>query len=317
VLIWLSVGEGKLSRAGSFAKLQFNMNKITKIFVILTFVVLISLTGLFLIGYFKPKGAGLEIKTTPAALVFIDGIQVGQTPYNTVRNPGEITLKLVPQSTDVAFLPFETRVTLVSGINTIVKREFGKTEDEETGEIVSFEKVGGNDTSLAVVSLPDSAQVKIDGRISGYAPVKVSSLTVGTHQIVISAAGYLEHSLSVNTINGYKLVAVVKLAKGETSSSPTPSSQPIAPRTKYLIEILSTPNGFLRVRATPSTTGEEIARVNSGKKFPLVEEDSQSGWFKIEFEEGKEGWVSNVYSKKVEVKENSSPTSKSSPTPTF
>jgi len=49
--------------------------------------------------------------------------------------------------------------------------------------------------------------------------------------------------------------------------------------------------GFLRVRNAPS--GTEIAKIqpiDPQKKYSLLEE--KSGWYKITYEEGKEGWVS-------------------------
>ena len=66
------------------------------------------------------------------------------------------------------------------------------------------------------------------------------------------------------------------------------------------VEILSTPTGFLRVRSEPSTAGEEVAQVEPGDRFPYLDKDEDTGWFKIEYEDGEEGWVSNQYAKKVE-----------------
>jgi uncharacterized protein YgiM (DUF1202 family) len=81
------------------------------------------------------------------------------------------------------------------------------------------------------------------------------------------------------------------------------------------VEILSTPTGFLRVREEPSSLGKEIGQVEPGKNYVLVETDEKTGWFKIEYlpaqagEDGKVGWISNQYAKKL----NSSVLS---PTPT-
>ena len=65
-----------------------------------------------------------------------------------------------------------------------------------------------------------------------------------------------------------------------------------------MIEILATPNGWLRVRQGPGTNYPEIAKVNSGEKFAVLEE--KDGWFKIRLEEGQEGWVSSQYAQKEE-----------------
>ena len=67
-----------------------------------------------------------------------------------------------------------------------------------------------------------------------------------------------------------------------------------------MVEILETSTGFLRVRREPSTLGEEIGRVEPGEKYPLIQTDEKTGWFEIEYEEGKEGWISNQYARKIE-----------------
>jgi len=80
---------------------------------------------------------------------------------------------------------------------------------------------------------------------------------------------------------------------------------------------LSTPTGFLRVRSEPSTAGEEVAQVDPGDRFPYLETDEDTGWFKIEYEDGEEGWVSNQYAKKVEPgEEDEEEEEEPSPTPT-
>jgi uncharacterized protein YgiM (DUF1202 family) len=40
-----------------------------------------------------------------------------------------------------------------------------------------------------------------------------------------------------------------------------------------------------------------LARVNEGDKFTVLEE--KSGWYKITYEPGKEGWISARYTQKT------------------
>jgi hypothetical protein len=282
----------------NFVKLQFIMGKATKIVLIIFAIVIVVILGLFLIGYFRPKGAGIFIDTIPISDVYINDSLVGTTPYEAIRNPGEITVKIVPKNTEL--ISYETKVSLVSNIRTVIKREFAQTEEESSGEIDSFEKVGGKEASVSIVSIPDASQISINGQVRGFAPYKINSIMPGEHVLVISASGYSERSLTINAYRGYKLTVVVKLAAGNALPTPvpTPSSEEILNITK--IEILETPNNFLRVRIEPSADAKEVARVTSGSSYPLVEEDTKSGWFKIEYEKGKQGWVSNEYSKKVE-----------------
>lgn len=286
-----------MSRVLIFVKLQFIMNKSKKVLLTIFILIIFALLGLFLIGYFKPKGAGIYIDTIPISDVYINDSLVGSTPYEAVRNPGEITIKIVPQ--DTSLVSFETKINLVSNIRTVIKRDFAQTEEESSGEIASFEKVGGKEASISIVSMPDAAQIAIDGQVRGFAPYKINSILPGEHTLTISAQGYLDRSVTINAYKGYKLTVIIKLAAGELSVLPTPT-----PSTQELnvkkVQILDTPNNFLRVRSEPSTDGKEIARVPSGNSYTLIEEDVKGGWYKIEYEKDKEGWVSSEYSKIVE-----------------
>ncbi len=87
-----------------------------------------------------------------------------------------------------------------------------------------------------------------------------------------------------------------------TTKQPTPTKstpQPTVPDPpKPFIIIEDTPTGFLRVRMEPSTTATEAGRVNPGEKYTILEEDN--GWYEIEYDEEKTGWVSGQYAEKVE-----------------
>jgi len=282
----------------NFVKLQFIMSKFGKLILILLGITLAIFLTLFLVGYFKPKGAGIFIDTVPVSDVYINDLLVGSTPYEAIRNPGEVTIKLIPQ--DDSLVIFETKVNLASNIRTVIKREFAQTEEESSGEIASFEKVGGKEASVSIVSIPDASQISIDGQVRGFAPYKINSIVSGEHSLIISASGYLERNLTINAYQGYKLTVVVKLATGgEVLPSPEPVSNNEGTLSVDKVKILETPNNFLRVRSDPSTDAQEVARVVSGNSYPLVEEDTETGWYLIEYESGKQGWVSSEYSQVV------------------
>ena len=297
--------------------------KKVKVAGLVTVLVALIIGGVFfLVGYLRPKGAGISIETNPPATIFIDGAQVGRTPYEEVRKAGEVVVKLVPDSFETPLAPYETRVTLASGVKTVIMREFGESADTSSGEIISFERVGGDEASLAVVSIPDVAQISIDGQIRGFAPYKISSLSPGEHELTISLSGYVQKTLFVRTYPGHKLTAVVKLApSGEVPKEDEVKEEEVLAEEEERIEveILPTGVGFLRVRSEPSTLAEELARVTPGERYRFLEEDGDTGWFKIEYEEGKEGWISGQYAKKAEEEEISpspSPTASPSATPT-
>ena len=274
------------------------MNKALKISLIILSVLLVSFAVFFISGKIKPKKAGISIETTPSSMVFINGVQVGKNPYTGTFDPGEIDLKLVPDANDKPLIIFETRLLLSSGIQTVVKREFGETIDASGGEIISFEKTGEANPSIAVVTDPDSAQISIDGKAYGFAPYKTSQVSASAHQVAVSLNGYLERTVNVKTISGYKLTLIVKLVKDLNKLEPTPVPT-ATPKPEAKVEILPTPNGFLRVRESSSTSSQEIARVNPKDIFILIGESEDKSWYKVEYQTGQFGWISSQYAKKL------------------
>ncbi len=59
-------------------------------------------------------------------------------------------------------------------------------------------------------------------------------------------------------------------------------------------KVLDTGTGWLRVRDQPNVNGAELAKVNQGETFPVLEESN--GWVKIKVSDKiPEGWVSGTY----------------------
>ena len=293
--------------------------------VIIAGVLVLILVGLIVKSkFFGRQGPGaLQISTTPRATVFIDGSQVGVTPFFDDKiEAGEHTVKLIPESTTDNLTPWEGKVNLLPGILTVINRSFGADESASSGEILSLEKTGRKDkASLAVISIPDQAVVKINGEPKGFTPLTVENLAPSNYQIIVSAPGYEERTVSASTVGGYKLIVNVQLAQkikgieeatpsaeveGETEeeaeASPTPKASPKVegtPPPKPYIKVKETPTGWLRVRMGPSTSATEAAKVNPGEMYPYLNEE-ENGWYKIEYEKGEEGWVSGVYVELIE-----------------
>jgi hypothetical protein len=288
------------------------MRKVRIIIIALIIAGLISGITLFVIGYFNPKGAGIYVETNPAASVFIDSEQVGRTPYRSTLKSGEITIRLVPESFETPLAPYETKVNLVSGIETVVTYEFAETQDLSAGDVLSFEKVSKDETSIAVITDPESAQVLIDGQVRGFAPFKTSTLVPGEHSLTLVSTGYLDRTINIKAEKGYKLTVISKLAPDLTApaeevlSEIAPMEEEVEEEVVEMVKILPTGVGFLRVREEPSTLGEEIARVEPGETYKLISTDEDTGWYEIEFEEAtddtetKTGWISNQYAELVE-----------------
>lgn len=287
-----------------------------------------------------PSVGAIQISAIPKAAVFIDDVQKGTTNYFDDKiSTGEHSVKLVPESAAEQLASWEGKVTIYPGILTAINRQLGVSDAVSSGENVWLEKIAQKDkAALAVVSLPDQAIVKVDGEAKGFSPLLLESISAGSHEVVVVTPGFEEKKISAKTVNSYKLVINVKLAqklegatpatesgqagfspsptaspkatpkatpKASPSPSPTgspkPTSSPVAIEKPY-VKIKNTPTGWLNVRSEPSAAkGEEtvLTKVNPGETFPYLNEQKY-GWYKIEYQEGKEGWVSGTYVELVE-----------------
>lgn len=299
--------------------------------IIAVIVLVLILGGLIIKNKFfsKPGTGALQISSTPKAAVYIDGEPKGTTPFfNDKIISGEYTIKLVPEATIDTLVSWEGRVNLSPGIITVINRILGKTNADSSGEILSLEKISRRDTgSLSIITIPDQATVKINGESEGFSPKLKENLTPGDYQVIVSSTGYEEKTITAQVVAGYKLTVNVQLAqkiegiaeatpsaeieeKEETKTSPSPSpkaspspSPNVSPKPsatppdKPYVKIKETSTGWLNVRNEPSNVkGDEtvLTKVYPGEMYPYLNEE-KNGWYKIEYEEGKEGWVSGVY----------------------
>lgn len=277
------------------------MTKRALILVIAGIIALLLGIG-FLVKIFVLDGAGvsaLQVQSFPKADVFLNNNKVGETPFKDEKlKPGDYNLKLSSQA-----LEWSGKVKLYSNTITFVNRDLADVLENSGGEILTLEKLTDEKTAeITVVSEPNGAIVKIDGKSVGTAPITVSDTSPGDHEISLSYPGYRERFFRGRVATGYRLNTTVQLGKTkeETATVLTPTPKPAtisATIAKPYVTIKETPTGWLRVRFSPSTAATESGRVNPGEKFPLL--DEQTGWAKIRFKDLLEGWVSDSYVEKV------------------
>ncbi|MBI3283123.1 SH3 domain-containing protein, partial [Candidatus Curtissbacteria bacterium] len=182
------------------------------------------------------------------------------------------------------------KVTLTQGTLAVVNWELANSFLAQSGEVLALEK---GQKGLFITSMPDEAAISLDGRLVGKTPQKIEEVEEGDHKVSLSKPGYVEREFVVKTSNKYLLVADVTLASGIATGEvavPSPLPEP------QKVEVGRTPQGFLRVRKEPSTSAPEIGRVKDGDELEIVQETQ--GWIQIKFE-GKQGWVSSQYVKKL------------------
>jgi hypothetical protein len=292
----------------------------------------VALSGCSALPFLTKKQAALQVNSTPAASVYLNGNHVGQTPYFDEKiKPGEYTVRILVENNPA--MDWQTKITLSPQIVTVLNRQFGATPDESSNYLLQLEPLSNNNSQeLSIITIPDNVIVKIDGQPEGFSPVSVKDITEGDHTLTLTAPGYQEMTIQATTKKGYKLVVSATLARtplgmegletatssGELQSgstatksatppprrkvTPAPTKKPTSPTATgsaqldrpYVI-ILKTPTGWLRVRSAPDANADnEIAKVNPDEQYKYLEQND-AGWYKIELQNGDEGWISGKY----------------------
>ncbi|MBP8591514.1 PEGA domain-containing protein [Candidatus Shapirobacteria bacterium] len=263
-------------------------------------LVLLGVIFYFFRNQILGKNGLLEIDTQPQTIIFINDQQAGETPFKKELTVGEVAIKIFAKDGDFSQPLWEkNRVKINPHTLTLINYNFQDEFPYQSGEMLTLSPISQkNSATLKIITHPNQAIVNIDGQTKGYTPLFLEKIESGQHIVEISKAGYRNYVLKLNLNAGYELECQIKLAaekeekKGEEA---LPSAAP-APR-QETVKILPTPNGWLKVRQGPGTSFPEIARVNSGEEFPVLEE--KTGWFKIKTKEGQEGWISGQYASPV------------------
>lgn len=269
-------------------------NKIIATILSIVGISLIGLSILYFLDFFVPQKAGILIESDPVATVLIDNQEVGKTPFEAELSPKEVMVKVKPESTNgQIFDDYETKVNLISGIKTIIIKTFRESEEDSSGVIVSFEKVGSSDSFVTVVSVPDNAQVLIDDKVYGYTPLRIS-VPGGDHNLLVVADKYLKKQLPIRVYKGYKLTAFVKLARSDEPEQIQIEQK--EDEVLFKIKVNEVDTGFLRVRSGSSVGFPEVGQVTPDEVYDVLEEGENGKWYKIQLidlngEPTVTGWV--------------------------
>ena len=186
--------------AGKGAAKKFSLRLSRRSLFIAAAVVLLGGGGAMASRYFSalpssgPSTGTLVVQSNPAGVqVFVDGIDRGQTPARLSVTPGAHILELrgrgVPR-----VIPFN----VAAGAEVSHHLEFANTP--ETG-------------SLRVESQPAGAKVLVDGTDRGVAPVTITDLLPGDHEVVLqTAVASARHVVNVQAGGTASLVTPVASA---------------------------------------------------------------------------------------------------------
>lgn len=248
--------------------------------------------------------SGLKIVSSPSANIFLNDKLLGKTPYDDRQPPGEYVLKLIPDETGTGVSSWQGKVVLPPTVLTYVRRDLGMSEITSAGEIVSMESISSSDAQVAVFSQPDAVTFVFDGQEKGTTPYLARDVVPGEHDIAVSSPGFTGRTVRILAKAGYKISVNFQLALSsgsEATTSAVPESKTetlLKEQAKPYVMIKDTPTGFLRVRNAPGTAASEVAQIKPGGKYHFLEE--KNDWYRIAYEEGKEGWISSRYAEKVD-----------------
>jgi hypothetical protein len=279
------------------------------VFLFILFIVLRSLL-------FDTQNANgkIKIQSSPTASVFINNVIVGKTPFEDKMKTGEFMIKLIPESTATDTASWSSKVEVYKNALTFIQRELGSSDLTSAGEIFTVTKMEQPPKSaqfgeISVETDPQGSIVKLDNDEKGVAPLLLTDVMKGDHELTISMPGFFSRTKKINIDGGYRVNASFKLAinqiqkkldeknKSATESATLQKDKNAteSAQKKTTVTVKDNEYGFLRVREEPSITASEAARIKPGDSFELLEE--KSGWIKIQYDEKnkKTGWISAEY----------------------
>ena len=264
--------------------------------VLLLIISSLCLSGCSLVA----KKSAIEINSYPVAKVFLDGKEVGMTPYkNRTLQPKEVEIKLVTNDKE-----WSKKIKLQNNISTVVDWEFGKDNQDNGGYILYLEKTGDkNKAGIMINTAPAKSTVIIDNEVKGLSPIRISDIGEGDKHLSLSFPNHKTIDIFMKSVLEYQLVVDAVLPEEEViiekEEEKIEDLDLITNNTSTIkVKIKETETGWLRVREESSIVAKEIGRVTPEESYPLLEE--KADWFKIDLGEGKSGWISSSYGEKSE-----------------
>ena len=236
--------------------------------------------------------SGLEIVSNPIAKVYIDGKEMGRSPFKSNDlKPGIVKVKILNDDGKI----WEREIRLEENVSTVISWNF-EGENGSGGYLLAMERAGEGG-ALLINTQPENANVSVAGENKGYTPLRAENIGEGDKNISIAYPGYKNLNLIVKMVKGYQLIIDAKLiAEKVVEVSPQPTVQSPITQSGPKIKIKETGTGWLRVREEANNSSIEIGRVIPGEIYEYMSSDAD--WYLIKFKD-KEGWVSAKYVEKI------------------
>ena len=278
--------------------------------LLILFIIFLIYVGLryFLLNQQNVYGR-LKVVSSPKASIFLNNLAIGRTPFEDKVKEGEYILKLIPEGMATEAASWQGKINIYKNSLTYVDRELGSSDLTSSGVVFMIKKMEAkpkkpNLGEIEIETEPPGAIVYLDNEEKGVAPLILTEVEMGDHELHVYNPGFFRRTQKINVDPGYRVIGRFKLAidpsqrKIEENKQKDKESTESAKTKKTYVIVMETPTGWLRVREGPNISSSEEAKVKPKDKFELLEEEN--GWYKIEYEQGKEGWISSQYAEKIE-----------------
>lgn len=252
----------------------------------------------------------LKVLSSPAASIFLNDRPLGKTPYEETAAAGEYILKLIPEGSATDSASWQGKISIYKNSLTYVDRELGSSDLTSAGVTFTTIKMTAQpkkkDTGeVEVETEPSGAIVYLNNDEKGISPLILSEVPKGEHELSVYVPGFFRRTQKINVEPFFRTSGKFKLALDQSQKKIDNIADQEAAASAAAVDkasdqttivIKDTPTGWLRVREKPSTNASESARVNPKDTFAVL--DEQDGWYLIEYEKDKKGWVSGQYAEK-------------------
>ncbi len=245
-------------------------------------------------------GSELLVITKPVAEVFLDGESLGESPLSRSVAPGEYDLEIKKEG----YFPRKLRISIREGFRLNVSANLAldpfppsaKALASPNPNLAVWDLSLGSGTLLADPSLWVAGAVFWASRRENPEVYHFFLTTAGS---LYDAQGSEVSLSSLSRSEEKKTLGYLGDGSGNLTAAARTTLNALAVKLYPVppqVQVLDTGIGYLRVRSGPGKSYSEIGRAEVGSKFTYLGE--QGDWFKINFN-GKEGWVSKDYSKKL------------------
>src|SRR5438477_1813118 len=151
----------------------------------LLIAILIFLFIQYLNNQRSQKGA-LQVTSNPQSKVYLDNKYIGRTPL-TKTDPkdmiqaGNYTIKLEPSDPNLS--EYQEKITISTGVLTVVDRKFEKQELSEGYVITLSPLLDKKKLELEIISFPSGSKVELDANDIGKTPLLYKSPTESDHML--------------------------------------------------------------------------------------------------------------------------------------